>query len=691
LSDADILDDVIDNRIENVSIEDKAAYMQILHRLAARFMDVENCGYIPPLETVIPRDNTISIIDNGVGGNERSPPVVSLSIHQREEREKKKQHHTKSAVPMATVTSSQPGSKPMYSASHDDELTDPVAVALLGMGFAGDQIKSAARALGGFERATADDMVMWILSGGENVNKGSATDQDNNSTKKSPQNNPTHEIEKAEPIILGKTQKKAAIRSKRDSEEAARKRLEEQAAAKRAAEKREEQRRIRREWNEREQARQELEKNARMVEALERRKQAEVEKSIFKTSLLPAISIAEVSGGVGTSPLAVHHIPTNSGGGSSKHHHRNADSNGPPLTIIASGPKMSSSKSKTAASSMGIPQAPTLRAPKILTRPSSTSADISTCAVHTQELTISPGNLPLFVPTATFNPTQASSPPRSILRKTCNQSTSHHLSSFHKRHHPPQAILQKTTNAGGPLPNATSTSQIEHNATASTLNDSAPLIQKEFFGTGSILAPPGFLSGSIPPEQSATDSASSAYAETNHLGMIRATAREFVPTSFKLADPSVASNNAASMSAQSMHEPLAHIIGNEGDYTVPSAASSITGVSGVPTVVEENTTSQVGSIMMFESIPSSVGSGETNGIQTSSIFESFAFGGGQNAALGSGGIWGRGDDVNPPRLPGLNLSSFLGSGGTANHVNQGDIGASRSDNWGTNMGRDSIW
>ncbi|KAL3808493.1 LOW QUALITY PROTEIN: hypothetical protein ACHAXA_009818, partial [Cyclostephanos tholiformis] len=732
LSEADILDDVVENRIENVSSEVKAAYMRTLQSLATRFTNVENNGYSPPIDNVRLRDNIITMTDNGAGGNETSPSEVSLSTIQTS-REKKKQHqqtNTKSSVSIAIATSSQPESKSTHSPTDDDDLNDPVAVALLGMGFAGAQIKSAARALGGFERATADDMVMWILGGGENVDSESAADQDNIATKNSTKIDLGREAEKVDPAILGKTQKNAAMRAKRDSEEAARKRLEEQAAAKRAAEKREEQRRIRREWNEREQARQELEKNARMVEALERRKQAEIEKSMPKTAILPAVSIAEASGGVGMPPSAVH-IPINPGGAGCKHRHRNTDSNGPPLTIIAGGPKMPSSKSKAAASNMGIPQAPTLRAPKILTRPSSTPAGFLSCAtgsVHSQQTTMSPGNLPLFAPSTTLSPTPATSPPRSILTKTCNQTTSQHPSIIHKRHHPPLAILQKTTITEGPSPNISSTSRIQHNAPAAfTVKSSAPLTQNQFLGTGgTLLAPPGFLSGSSPPEQFTTDSASTAYVETNPTGMIRATAREFVPTSFKLTVPHIASNNAASTSAQSMHAPNDHsyslpsdhvpsmvssfsdgrnatpaslvpIISTNGDYTVPSAASSITGVSCVPpTVVEENATSRVGSIMMFESIPSSVAAGAVDGIQTSSFLESFAFGVDSNSAsaLGSSGIWGGGNDANQTAslgLAGLNFSSFLGSGNSVNNMNQGVSGAGGSANWGPNTSRDSIW
>jgi len=739
LSEADILDDVVENHIENVSSDDKAAYMRILHSLVARFSDVENRGYIPPMHNVRLRNNTITATANGASGSQIAPSAISSSTNQKARKKKKQQQqsNTKSPALTATATSTQPESRSTHSASDDEDLTDPVAVALLGMGFTEDQIKSAARALGGFVRATADDMVMWILGGGEIIDSGNAPNQGDNAGQKSTKTDANLEAEMADAAILGKAQKKAAARANRDSEEAARKRQEELAAAKRAADKREEQRRIRRDWNEREQARQELEKNARMAEALERRKQSEMDKLLPKTALLPAAPIAAVSEGVGVPPSAVH-IPVGAGGGGGKHHHRNTDSNGPPLMIIAGGPKMSSYKSKAPSSNMGIPQAPTVRAPKILTRPSNTPQDMLTGAtgsVHSQQTIMGAGNQPLFAPAASSSPTPASSLPRSILTKTFNPSTSHHPSSIHHRQNLPTAIVQKTTSAGGPLRNLTSICRGQHNAvTAPMVNASTPLFQNPSSGTGTSVAPPGFLTGSSPPEQPTTDSAPSpSYVETNPLGMIRATAREFVPTSFKLTVPHVASNTAASMSAQSIaplftvlpsasndhsdillsdhmsslvssfgddrNAPpatLVPLVGNKGDYTVPSAASSITGVSGMPTVVEENAASRVGSIMTFESIPSSVDAGAVGGIQTSSFLESISNGGGQNSStgLGSGGIWGGGNNVNQTAslgLAGLNFSSFLGERDILNNTNQGNRVTGGSTNWGTNTGRGSIW
>ena len=113
-------------------------------------------------------------------------------------------------------------------------------------------------------------------------------------------------------------------------------------------------------------------------------------------------------------------------------------------------------------------------------------------------------------------------------------------------------------------------------------------------------------------------------------------------------------------------------------------------------MIEENAASRVGSIMTFESIPSSGDAGAVGGIQTSSILESISYGGGQNSstALGSGGIWGGGNNVNQTAslgLVGLSFSSFLGDRDTLNNSNQGNRVTGGSTNWGTNTGRGSIW
>jgi hypothetical protein len=659
-----ILDDV-ENRIEHASSSDISAYKGILASLVQRFSDVENRGYTPP-PMQDERLSDSSAADADIKDVGRHSTVTST---QKVKKKKKKQQQES-----VTATSSQSESRSTNSALGDEDLTDPVAVALLGMGFTEDQIRSAARALGGFSRATADDMVMWILGGGEIVDSGRAANTSHNSSLKKA-------VQKADGAMVGKAHKKAAIRAK-DSEEAARKRQEELIVSKRAAEKKEEQRRIRREWNEREQARQELEKNAKMMAALERRKQAEMEKLMPKTSILPS-----------EMPLSVG-VPSTGVLGGGKHH----GPPGLPMTIIAGGPK-TSAKAK-GGSNMGIPQAPTLsRAPKILTRPSTLPPGLSGAAggVNSQGI----GSQPLFVPAPSSTLLSASPLPRNIhAGKTFTPSSSQVPLVIHQRQKPPTTILQK--------PAGTHNSNNRGQNISATAG-STPLFQNPRFDVSASVAPPGFISGNVLPSQqsSATDSTSSNYAEVNSLGMIRATAREFVPTSFK--------PTAASMSAQSMQQasndmmaaaPTAQSVSNnhsdifgddrippitlvgKGDSTVPSAASSITGVSGLQTAGEEKA-SQVGSIMTFESTSSNAGI--AGGIQTSSILESISYDVGRNspAPLVSGGIWGGGNPVNQPSLGlALNFGSFLGN--VESNSNQGN-NVTGGSTWGTNTGRGSIW
>jgi len=655
-----ILDDV-ENRMEHASSSDKSDFKGILASLVQRFSDIENRGYTPPpVQDERMSDNSVADADNKDVGRHISSTVTSTL----KAKKKKKKQQQESVV---TATSSLSEIRSTNSAPEDEDLTDPVAVALLGMGFTEDQIRSAARALGGFSRATADDMVMWILGGGEIVDSGRVANTSHNlSSKKA--------VQKAEGAIVGKAQKKAAARAK-DSEEAARKRQEELTASKRAAEKKEEQRRIRREWNEREQARHELEKNAKMMAALERRKQAEMEKLMPKTSILPT----EMPPGVG--------LPSTGVLGGGKHH--NSGGHGPPglpMTIIAGGPK-TSAKAK-GGSNMGIPQAPNMGIPTILTRPSTIPPGLSgaTGSVHSQGPTLLP----------------ASSLPRNIQAgKTFTPSSSQVPLVIHQRQKPPTTILQKPASAGGTRNN-------NRGQNVSTTVGSTPLFQNPRFDVSASVAPPGFFSGNVLPSQqsSATDSTSSNYAEVNSLGMIRATAREFVPTSFK---PTAASMSAQSMQStidmvpaapttQSVSNNHSDIFGDDrnppitlvgkGDSTVPSAASSITGVSGLQTTSEEKA-SQVGSIMTFESTSSNAGIG--GGIQTASILESISYDVGRNspAPLVSGGIWGGGNPVNQPASLALNFGSFLGN--VDSNSNNGN-NVSGGSTWGTNTGsRGSIW
>jgi len=710
----------------------------------------------------------------------------------------------------------------------DDDLSDPVAVALLGMGFTEDQVRSAARALGGFDRATADDMVMWILGGGEIANEGN---DDNDGEDELAHNetaiNDDTKLGSDASAVLTKAQKKTAARAKRDAEELARKRGEEVAAQHRAAAKREEQRRIRREWNEREQARQKEEKAARGAAAVERRRRTEVER-------LAPLGGARAMGMGGVLPAA---IPTSvaavpaaaSGNKGGKHRGRDqppGGGNGPPLTIIAGGTNKTPSGKAKAGSNMGIPQAPTVRAPKILARPTGNNNASSKNSkgpgvVHgqPQQPASAVGNQPLFAPV--LAPAQpggksvVNTSPTRMHAKPYNPPQGHHGHHHQQQQHhnqqQPTAILQKNNHNAGhhpqnmtpnrihhahatpptefhghlqhhPLQHASSfggTQQQQHHASNNGMQSGAhpsamgglqfhsnPTSRVSSTGSGGSVPPPGFRPGSAPEamsnDPSAAAAAAASYVDVNHMGMIRAKAREFVPTSFTPAptdDPAavVPSMSAqqqqpnASMSAQPatvsppphptrsssnehnqqqrhaagntansnnssanlLVEPMSSLLSSFGadtgntppatmvpmtssggngkdiaDSTVPSAASSITGLSGLQNnnapgangMAEDGImTSRVGSVMMFESTSSSAAAAATasgGGIQTSSILESISYGGpgaasevediatGTAPLMGSGaGIWGGANNVN------VNLVGSGGVGVSSNHLN----------------------
>jgi hypothetical protein len=133
-------------------------------------------------------------------------------------------------------------------------LRDPLVVALLGMGFAEDQITSGIRACGGVNRATADDVVAWIFGGQE---APPALDTEEPEVILSP---PPPLLQAEQPPEKASAKSKSKTRSKAQAEkknqEAARKAEEERIAAEKLAAKREEQRRRNREWNNRAQVRQ---------------------------------------------------------------------------------------------------------------------------------------------------------------------------------------------------------------------------------------------------------------------------------------------------------------------------------------------------------------------------------------------------------------------------------------------------
>lgn len=771
-SDSTFLDEIVETRIDDASAADKSSYMQVLKTLEERLAHVEKNGYSP-----LPKKGGMLTISSDDGDDEDQQSEVALSSStaagKKAKKKKKKQQQQTNAKPAtssATTTPDPPVPKSIPTKTEEEggvgeDLSDPVAVALLGMGFTEDQIKSAARALGGFERATADDMVMWILGGGEIVDTSPAS----SATTPAPQaaNDTVEQVETTSQVndivdagnksssgdseFQTKAQKKAAARAKRNAEDAAQKHQEEQATAQHATDKKEEQRRIRRQWNEREQARHEQEKSAKIAEQMERRRRADMEKSMPKSMMLP-----------GGPPMSVQ-IPHG----------------GPPMTIIAGGPKMPQTKSKNTGRSMGIPQAPNVRAPKILARPNNPPG-----IVPIQQPSMGIGNQPLFAGGAPPNAPRRSgglnSPPRSIHAKPYKP--------VNQQQQQPVQILMK-----GPR-NVANTGRAAPQAALPDYHYPPGHHPGPHMTNTSNVAPPQMqnASGMHHGGGSSTGSASSSYVEENPMGFIRATAREFVPTfrpkstatefvpSMRKATaaefvpsmpqatanefipsmpkptasgfiPSMPKSTAAefvptmpkptatefvpSMSAQpttgapapapispmppiyarstsnndnkaeQLMEPMSSLLSSFGvdtsappavvgnkelDSTVPSAASSITGFSGLPTSGDDNNTSRVGSALTFES---------TGGIQTSSILETISYGVEQNnqpvgSGLGSGiGLWGGGgnNDNQTTSLAGLNFSSFMGSGdATKSDSNEGSNAVGGGTTWGAPTGS-SIW
>ena len=649
--------------------------MRVLRSLTERLEDVEINGYSPLSKTTEENKagakNNADTLENQTRAGSKKK---SKKKKKKQQQQSQQQNSTPASNPSNSVEEKQEATtKP--AKSPEDDLSDPVAVALLGMGFTAEQIANAAKALGGFDRATADDMVMWILSGGEVNNE----EQDNSESKTDT------DFEESRPsdavaIDTTKAEKKAAAKAQKDAEELARKRQEEIAAAERAAAKREEQRRIRREWNEREQARQEIEKNAKIAEAAAKKKQAELQKMQIelaaKNPTLPAI------------PLTIH-----AGGGKSK-----VKSNGPPQTIVAGPPH--GKKSGASVSNMGIPKGPNVKAPKILARPNNTPLN-----------TLQAGNQSL------FPPPQGST---TVVQAHTQPAKPNSLdSSQQKHHHPPQSssydpqsFSQMTSNYYNPNPGPSSfeyANAYGNNAGTMPLMDGDNMSYPGQQQSGNSIPPPGFKKD-IPPSSPNNDP--SLNAASNPLGEIRATAREFVPTFFAPVNetspggmefnavPSMSSQPAtvshsppdsqtASNDVSSLLDPMSSLLNTaipapvtKNDSPIHSATSSITGFSGS---VQEAPTSRVGSALTFEAV---------GGIQTSSILESIT----QDSVIGGlgssgGGIWGDSNanqTSNLGGLVGLNFSSFLNGelnndNGQSNK-NQGNTGST----WGTGTGG-SIW
>jgi len=249
---------------------ERKRYLRVMKAMVERLRHVEENGYEPLKPKAL--DSTVAEEEDDDEDVKLRSSSSGEDAKKRKKKKKKQVKREQSELSTATsVPSNATSVKPPV-----EQKVDPLVTALLGMGFAEEQICAAAKACGGIERATADEMVMWILGGGEESSSSpppatasvdAATD-----TPQEPAFIPTSRTS-AKPAPTKKPAKQPVAnlkRAQKENVEAVKREEEARAVADRLAAKREEQRRRNREWNNRAQARQK--------EEIELRAQAEAKR-----------------------------------------------------------------------------------------------------------------------------------------------------------------------------------------------------------------------------------------------------------------------------------------------------------------------------------------------------------------------------------------------------------------------------
>eukprot|EP00533_Pseudo-nitzschia_delicatissima_P009248 CAMPEP_0116090636 /NCGR_PEP_ID=MMETSP0327-20121206/7077_1 /TAXON_ID=44447 /ORGANISM="Pseudo-nitzschia delicatissima, Strain B596" /LENGTH=1228 /DNA_ID=CAMNT_0003581933 /DNA_START=252 /DNA_END=3938 /DNA_ORIENTATION=+ len=234
--------------------QERKVFVKKLERVQQRLSSIEKNGYTP-----LSNDKTENPID--------SDPQTEVATKSKPEGKKKKKKKKKkqSGKEAESGTASNTGANQNTAASArsnsilSKEEKDPLVAALIGMGFNEEQIMAAVKACGGTHRATADDLVTWILGQGENEEV--FTEPQNNSGTKEESKQPRDQSNQSKQESVGSNEyelRQQQVEEARQKEEAAR----------RLAAKREETRRRNREWNNREQARQQKEGKAKVAQKL---------------------------------------------------------------------------------------------------------------------------------------------------------------------------------------------------------------------------------------------------------------------------------------------------------------------------------------------------------------------------------------------------------------------------------------
>lgn len=269
----DALQEVTDNYLDHST--ERSRFMRLMEKITDRLTDVEQNGYSRV------KDPLGSLTKDSETKEEVSRRAATSLEDAAKKKKKKKKKKTQQQI-------AEPGNmsapKPVPISAIFEKQEDPMISALLGMGFSREQISAAAKACGGTNRATADDLVMWIFSqegGGTEVaaveSAAVAPSTVDDATLEAADFIDPNSVE-GEQNLSNKQQDQrelAAAHVQKGMMEAASRAEEERLATQRLTAKKEEQRRRNREWNNREVNRQKEETEAKLAQEMQRRARAE--------------------------------------------------------------------------------------------------------------------------------------------------------------------------------------------------------------------------------------------------------------------------------------------------------------------------------------------------------------------------------------------------------------------------------
>ena len=154
-------------------------YIENLKTIKDRILQVERNGY-SPLKSKEKNDTVY--ISNSNEQVTPNPKILSSTSTTTKKKKKKKKNKS---------TNESAQSKKKEDKPPQENKEDPLITALLGMGFAREQIDAAVEACGGTSRATADDLVVWIL---ERNSTTESSDDNNANTLQVEESNTTQPV-----------------------------------------------------------------------------------------------------------------------------------------------------------------------------------------------------------------------------------------------------------------------------------------------------------------------------------------------------------------------------------------------------------------------------------------------------------------------------------------------------------------